>query len=201
MSDTKKHIIITGIGRSGTTFLVKLFTELGMDTGFNPKNYPIFDNCNAGLEIPLNRENAPYIVKDPRLCDYLPDVIKMGKIIEHAFIPIRQLEHAAQSRISVQQRSLHLLETRKNIPGGLWDAASAEIQQQILAEKFYRLVQNLTSFNIPTTFLAFPRFANDVGYLFEKLNPVFDLDYNSFCETFSHVADPTAIHNFDFTKT
>lgn len=200
MNETKKHIIITGIGRSGTTFLVKLFTELGMDTGFATNNYPIFDNCNAGLEIPLKRANAPYIVKDPRLCDYLPEIIKMGKIIEHAFIPVRQLEHAVQSRISVQQRSQHLLETRKSIPGGLWDTASADTQQQILAEKFYRLVQNLTLFNIPSTFLDFPRLATDADYLFKKISPVFELNYDNFCEAFSRVADPTAIHNFDYTQ-
>jgi hypothetical protein len=194
MRKNNSHIIITGIGRSGTTFLVKLFTELGMDTGFNSGNYPIFENCNAGLEISLKKHDAPYI---PRLCDYLSEVIAMGKIIEHAFVPIRKLEHAVQSRVSVQQRSLHLLENRKSIPGGLWDTTSEHQQQQVLTEKFYRLVYELTVSNIPCTFLEFPLFATDKEYLFRNLNPVFNLDESHFSEVFDRVADPTAIHNFD----
>lgn len=197
MSETNKHIIITGIGRSGTTFLVKLFTELGLDTGFSPNSYPIFDNCNAGLEIPLKKPGAPYIVKDPRLCNYLPEVIAMGKRIVHAFVPIRKLEHAVKSRISVQKKSQHMLETRKSIPGGLWDSNSPETQQQVLTEKFYRLVQSLAAHDIPHTFLDFPRMANDANYLYTKLKPIFDLDYQHFCEVFNRVADPTSIHDFE----
>lgn len=194
---SNKHIIISGIGRSGTTFLVKVFTELGLDTGFTPGEYPIFENCNAGLEISLKKADAPYVVKDPRLCDYLPEVVAMGKIIEHAFIPVRKLEHAVQSRISVQERSLHLLESRKSVPGGLWDSPKAENQQQVLTEKFYRLVYNLTLLSIPTTFLEFPRFAQDPEYLFAKLTPILKLEYLDFLQVFNSVSDPAAIHNFD----
>jgi hypothetical protein len=191
------HIIISGIGRSGTTFLVKLFTELGMDTGFTAGNYPIFENCNAGLETPLNKANAPYVVKDPRLCDYLPEIMVMGKFIEHAFIPVRKLEHAVKSRVSVQQRSQHLLQTRKSIPGGLWDVSSVDEQQQVLAEKFYRLIYNLTLFEIPTTLLEFPRLACDATYLYNKLQPVLKVSFDEFNRVFYRVADPAAIHDFD----
>ena len=31
------HVIITGTGRSGTTLLIQLLTELGLDTGFASK--------------------------------------------------------------------------------------------------------------------------------------------------------------------
>lgn len=200
MSLNNKHIIITGIGRSGTTFLVKLFTEMGLDTGFTQGNYPIFDNCNAGLEISLKKLGAPYIVKDPRLCDYLSEIIAKGKIIEHAFIPVRKLEHAVESRISVEKRSQYILETRKSIPGGLWGTNSVDAQQDVLTEKFYRLVQGLTTYDIPCTFLDFPRMANDVNYLFTKLKPVFDLNYHHFCEVFHHVAEPSAIHDFNYVS-
>jgi hypothetical protein len=52
-------------------------------------------------------------------------------------------------------------------------------------------------FNIQTTFLDFPRLANDAEYLFSKLNPVLNLHEQHFYEVFSRVADPKAIHNFD----
>jgi len=47
-----EKIFITGTGRCGTTFLIKLFTFLGFDTGFNKDNYKryIMPNCNAGME-------------------------------------------------------------------------------------------------------------------------------------------------------
>jgi hypothetical protein len=45
-------ILITGTGRCGTTFLIKLFSFLNFNTGFNKDNYKvfIFSNCNSGLE-------------------------------------------------------------------------------------------------------------------------------------------------------
>lgn len=32
----RRHVVITGTGRTGTTFLVALFTHLGLDTGLLP---------------------------------------------------------------------------------------------------------------------------------------------------------------------
>ena len=45
-------IYITGTGRCGTTFLIKLFTFLNFDTGFNKDNYYqyISSHCNSGME-------------------------------------------------------------------------------------------------------------------------------------------------------
>ena len=47
-----EKILITGTGRSGTTFLIKIFSFLDFDTGFNINNYKkyIFSNCNSGME-------------------------------------------------------------------------------------------------------------------------------------------------------
>lgn len=36
----KRHIIISGTGRAGATFLVQLFTALGIDTGFTDLTFP-----------------------------------------------------------------------------------------------------------------------------------------------------------------
>ena len=32
----RRHLVTTGVGRSGTTYLVELPTRLGLDTGFHP---------------------------------------------------------------------------------------------------------------------------------------------------------------------
>jgi len=47
-------IIITGPGRSGTTFLVQLLTRLHFDTGWEPYREPYFNAQRAGCEIKLD---------------------------------------------------------------------------------------------------------------------------------------------------
>ncbi len=80
----RHHIIISGTGRAGTTFLVQLLTELGLNTGFPNSQAQIDPNCNAGMEVDIRDPNAPYIVKSPWLCDYLDEVLgNRGIVIDH----------------------------------------------------------------------------------------------------------------------
>ena len=48
----RKHVVITGTGRAGTTFLVELLTALGMDTGYDVDDLPTRKStvARAGLE-------------------------------------------------------------------------------------------------------------------------------------------------------
>ena len=55
----RSHIIITGTGRTGTTFLVQLLTNLGLETGFTRQNMALFENARAGLEHDVRNGNAP----------------------------------------------------------------------------------------------------------------------------------------------
>jgi hypothetical protein len=55
----KHHVIISGTGRAGTTFLVQLLTALSLDTGFKPGTTPVFAHCNAGMEQDIRKPNAP----------------------------------------------------------------------------------------------------------------------------------------------
>jgi len=43
------HVLITGTGRAGTSLLVQILTELGLDTGFK-KGVKLDAKSNAGLE-------------------------------------------------------------------------------------------------------------------------------------------------------
>ena len=45
-------LVITGTGRAGTTFLVQLLTELGLDTGYAPGggSEDYYEHCSAGME-------------------------------------------------------------------------------------------------------------------------------------------------------
>ncbi len=200
-------VIITGTGRAGTTFLVQLLTALGLETGFKEIHEGVYENCNAGMERDLIESSAPYIVKNPSLCDDLAQILQTGEyVIDHAFIPVRSLEAATQSRIQVFNQAkpnggyLRLLlkgSKYKPIPGGLIDTDNPDEQRCILAQKLYNLIYTLTIHDIPHTFLHFPRIIKDEQYLYKKLAPILGgIDYSGFLKAFYYVAKPELVHDF-----
>ena len=58
-------ILITGPGRSGTTFIVQMLTRLGFDTGFKPGEEHYHPNLRAGCEwtidVDLEKDSAEKI--------------------------------------------------------------------------------------------------------------------------------------------
>lgn len=198
----KHHVIISGTGRAGTTFLVQLLTSLGLDTGFETPFSQIFLSCNAGMEQDIRNPNAPYIIKSPWLCDYIDEVlVNENIVIEHAIIPIRDVYSAAESRRNISKNSIinniNMHDIPGGIPGGLWHTENPEYQEEILKDRFYRLVYFLTLHNVPITFLSFPRFANDSTYLFAKLKPILKLKTKSvFKKKFEGISNPKLIHKF-----
>jgi hypothetical protein len=194
---TRHHLIISGTGRAGTTFLVQLLTELGLDTGFPDATSQILPNCNAGMEWDIRHPQAPYIIKSPWLCDYLEEVLEGGGIsVDHAIIPIRDLYSAAQSRRDVTQRTDPTL-FPEHIPGGLWHTDIPEKQEDILAHQLYKLIYTLAKYNIPITLLYFPRFTYDPDYLYGQIKfALSDVGYDSYFEAFGRVARPELVHTF-----
>lgn len=186
-------VIITGTGRAGTTFLVRLLTTLGLDTGYTPKNWPrdYFAHCDAGLERDLAAPDAPYIVKNPALCETLESILADGRVlIDHAFIPIRELEAVASSRIRVGGAD-------ESVPGGLLKNPNPVFQKAVLAEMFHRLVHTLVARDIPHTFLLFPRFACDADYAYVRLRPILGyMPLETFRKAFALVSNPALIHDF-----
>ena len=185
-------IIISGTGRAGTTFLVRLLTELGLDTGYSRESWVVdYDpRCAAGLEHDITDPDAPWIVKNPALCDTLPPLLDRGAVaVAHAIIPVRALEDAARSRIRLGGRGA--------VPGGLVGTASAVEQPAILAERFHRIVRALTEHEIPCTFLDFPRLARDPAYVRRRLGwLVGHIPAETFAVAFARVARPELIHDF-----
>lgn len=194
----RHHVIISGTGRAGTTFLVSLLSELGLDTGFRNHSSFVFAACNAGLERDIRKDGSAYIVKAPQLCDHLGEALQSGEVvIDHAFIPVRDLYSAAESRRDVSQRNSAMGVTEK-IKGGLWGTADGSNQEMILTEKLYNLVYQIAKYDIPLTLLSFPRIVVDPAYLFGKLRPVFpSLKYRPFLKAFRAVSKPTLVHTFD----
>jgi hypothetical protein len=186
-------VIISGTGRCGTTFLVELLTELGLDTGISPKNRrkKYYDHCNAGLEHDLLDPVTPYIVKNPALCDSLPAALATGRFaIDHAYVAIRELGEAAASRADVGGAD-------GSVAGGLWGTADAASQRAVLAEMFHGLLHTLAANDIPHTLILFPRMVSDPEYTFGKLRFLLrGIRWEAFRAAFDRVADPSLVHSF-----
>lgn len=196
---SKHHLVITGTGRAGTTFLIQLYTLLGLPTGFSSPSEAIYENCNAGMERDIQRADAPYILKSPQLCDYLDELLERGDIVvDHAIVPVRDLYSAAESRRAVNRRSDPSLYTHQSgIPGGLWHTTSPEHQETALTTQLYKLVFTLAKRDIPTTLLHFPRFIHDPEYLYAKLREtLIGIEYERFLTAFRQVAHPELVHEF-----
>lgn len=191
MSSTRK-IIITGTGRSGTTFLVQLLTEVGLDTGYSPQRIreDYFEHCHAGLEHDLENPRSPRIVKNPDLCGRLEGILSRGIIgVEHAIIPVRPLEEVVKSRVRIGGDG--------TLPGGLVGTADEQEQEKVLGSLFHQLICTLTRHEIPYTTLVFPRFASDVNYAWKKLRFLcLQTSFTEFENAFRRVARPELIHSF-----
>ncbi len=159
-----RKVIIAGTGRAGTTLLVQILTDLGLDTGFTP-DAPIDARAAAGLELPAAGANSPRIVKSPHLSRWLAGLLDEGRIeVEHVVIPIRDLDVAAASRIRMARYGADL-----HTWGGLFGTARATRQREALAVIEYELLYTIARHDLPLTLLEFPRFAQDWRYAYDKL--------------------------------
>lgn len=180
----KSHFIISGVGRSGTTFLVSLLTRLGLDTGFEISNLEseIDQKSRGGLEHNLlkKEDECPYVVKNPWLCLHIEEIIKRETVsIDHVLIPIRALYDCAESRRRASEK--------KAISGGLWGTESYEkgVQESILAKNLYNLIHILVKNNIPFSFIEYPNFIYDPKYLYNNIPILFDnIPFNNFKKAF-----------------
>jgi hypothetical protein len=205
----RKHVVIAGTGRAGTTFLVQLLTNLKLDTGFTSETMRnrIDENARAGLENDVRRETAPYIVKSPWFFEIANEVINRKDIIlEHVFIPMRDLQAAAESRRQVTRDAvsrmpfLKRLKSKIKLPkvaGGLVYSRLPWKQEKILLIRFYELILSLSEGQIPVTLLQYPKLVNDSAYLYEKLKPVLrTISREEFTLVFSQTVRPELVHEF-----
>jgi hypothetical protein len=166
------HIIITGPGRSGTTFLLRLLTVLGFDTGFKPDDQFYYDNLRAGFE---------YISEDFSFDEPAPGH-KAGYLqVEHVILPIRDLDIAVKSRLDV---------------GLFWKVDLdnlVESQTEVMAAALGRVVEACVLFELPCTVLRFPELVTNEEYCFYKLTDVFDISRPEFRKVFRELSNPEQI--------
>ena len=194
---SRDHVVITGTGRAGTTFLIQLLTHLGLDTGFDVNALELCPIPRAGLERDVRDANAPYIVKSPHFCDSADEVLASSVRIEHVIIPVRQFAAAAASRAHVQKLTTGDADGTETVPGGLWDTDKARDQAGLLRVKFTKLVEALVRHDIPMTFLWYPRLVRDPDYVYAKLNFLLGhVDLASFRVMFNGIVRPDWPHQF-----
>jgi hypothetical protein len=154
-----RHLLITGPGRSGTTFMVQLLTALGMDTGFNDFG-EVDPRSHSGMEHNILEHNLPYVVKSPHVCDQILEALQRGIKIDRAIICMRDLNAAAASR-----RYIH--EVYGDAPGGLWDVNHGDYQSTVLAIKTYNLLVGLARCDAKVCLMHYG-WLHSVNYVIEK---------------------------------
>lgn len=190
----RHHVLISGTGRTGTTFLVQLLTQLGLDTGFRKANQRIYPGANAGMELSLRRPDVPYIVKSFRIREFNQVLDEGDVVIDHAIIPVRDLFAAAESRREVSRRAEP---GQAKVAGGLWGTTDPEEQEDVLVLRLYELIHILAKHEVPTTFLNFPRLVQEPDYLYRTLDFLLgSIDYETFGEAFAMLARPDLVHDF-----
>jgi len=182
MADGGK-IVITGTGRAGTTFLVRLLTELGFSTGYASMWDGYRRDVRAGMEVHLDPASAtaedvaaaPTVVKDPRLCHWLGRLVGSGRMaVRLVVVPVRPLAEAAESR---RRTGLWWL-PGDMVPDGTAPGeapppcASVQRQRMRLAEALGELVSTIHEYDLPHAFLRFPRLVDDGAYCYDRLRPI-----------------------------
>lgn len=217
----RHHVVITGTGRSGTTFLVELLTNLGLDTGFSLAHTSQLKDevAHAGLEKNIDDQDCPYIIKNPGFCDQAKDVLQRKDIIiDHIYIPMRNLHAAAESRRRVTRVNLSREGARTRMKrkwlqlfygnqsfkdtiynGGIIPGSKAKTkQEEILFDRFYNLLLAASNSEVPVTFMHYPRITKDCSYLYGKLQFLLpDITYEFFKLTFASTVRTDLIHTFN----
>lgn len=178
----RNHVVITGTGRSGTSFLVQLLTRLGLDTGFsaNELDGKLDPVGRAGLESNIRDDNAPYVVKSPNISNYIDEILEHPDIVlDMVIVPIRDIDEATNSRVKVSEDNLakkgwleKTFGSKRGFAGGMMKTSNPQKQQFLLLKSLSHLLVECAKYDQPVLMLHYPRLMDDSEYLFRKLKPI-----------------------------
>lgn len=182
------HVIITGPGRAGTSFLMQLLTRMGEETGFEPYQEQFDQNIRAGCEYDFDEldmswsveqakehmKDVPHIFKAPNWAWMMKGYLMKGFVqIDHIILPFRDFDETARSRLDVGLD--WLIDDSITDPNErLFNQAAA------LAATFGRVMEAAYLFRIPLTIMRYPYFIKSADYCYRRLNRIFDFDYEMF---------------------
>ncbi|CCB65033.1 hypothetical protein [Hyphomicrobium sp. MC1] len=180
----RHHLLIAGTGRAGTSLLVRILDACGLETQLRGRFGDIGwdESAQAGLEsIPVLGENQPYVVKSPWSYQFIDELLRRPDLkLDCVFLPIRNLAEATASRITLElqhryqtwEAATELHESWREwgvVPGGLTYSLEPIDQSRLLAHSLHRMIEALVRHDVPIKFLYFPKFADDLEYLYRCL--------------------------------
>jgi hypothetical protein len=192
-------IIITGSGRAGTSFLLLLLNRLGFDTGYPMYQEPYNDGTRAGCEWQINAtyeeadsvikaaiDEAPRVMKSPEWGLMMKEFVRRGIMeVDHCYIPVRDLDVAAASRIDA---------------GLFWQVCETDAynylvmdQASVHALALGRALEACLMCDIPYTIMLFPRLVTDEGYCWCKLTEGVAFDTAEYHRLYEQMANPAQI--------
>lgn len=203
----RHHVVFTGTGRAGTTFIISVLTKLGLDTGFSVEGLEkgIDKNGRAGLEGNIRLPDAPYIVKSPNMSNYIEEVVSNSDIVlDHVFIPVRDIVAAAQSRAFVSETGIsqepffkRLFASKRGYAGGMTKTSNPEKQQVILLKTLSNLLVGISAASVPVTLIHYPKLVKDPAYLYEKMKPILnEIPFEEFRKVYMDTLKPEWVHQF-----
>lgn len=176
-------IVITGTGRCGTSFLMQLITNCGLNTGYSKEEaynaIRKIDGLNAGIEHGINQEKTEKstYIKNPQWIDTGEfNRLRNKYIISNVLLPVRDLDATAKSRE-------YMNSVTHGAYGGFWMGAhNVEQQKQVNAKMTYNFIHYCALNDIPVTIISFELMMQDPAYLYEKLklNVSFDMFLNEY---------------------
>lgn len=173
----KNTTIITGVGRSGTTFLAHVFHNAGYDLGAGPESIGL-DIPDGGFEhyntTRISRSECtdlldeyPPIIKDPTFALALPKWLSLGQCPRHAIFTARDMTACYES-------------ISKYGPTTRLD----------LMYQWYTGLRNMLSAGIPVTIIPFPEIGTNPVFA-EQLKPWIPNPWEIIQTTF----DKTKVHH------
>lgn len=207
--DDRGKVIVTGTGRSGTSFLMQILTACHLPTGYDNPFTDWYMRNLGGMDRNLHTKmtpdevaELPKIVKDPRACRRLESLVEGGVIYpEHVIICIRDVEASARSFVSA--KNIWIADDPDDPDSfrlGSADKCDVDEQQvkQWLERVLGRLFVTLATHEIPYTTVAFPRMIHDADYLYDKLSEVpgmmSAINRDGFVKVHGRFANPRHVH-------
>ena len=178
-------IVITGTGRCGTSFLMHLFSELGLNTGFSIEEceqHLSRSNCDGGIEHSVESEifDRSDIVKNP---DWLYNPSRLEFDIDRIIVPVRQLDKVAVSRSQ-----------NTNYGGFLNGVKNVNDQMNMDSRAFYHFIDYIIKADIELILIDFPRIVNDSEYLFDKIGYKIGVCTKPWKSSFEKIANIDKVH-------
>lgn len=208
----RRHLLITGTGRSGTSFLVRWLDALGLETHFSRfGDYASWDDeANAGAEnlpLPVLDADMPYVVKSPWASEFVEQLLADPAIaLDAVIVPMRDLMDVAASRAILELRDMAAGNDwasamdrpwahRGVTPGGIIYSLHPLDQARVLALGFHHLLERLAAVEVKVVLLSFPRLVQDADYLYRQLAPVLPAAIDEAAARAAHarLADPAKV--------